>query len=59
MSIEMENPETPLEIIDAARNWNAQIRIASMIGDSRRVEMCIEKIDALLLKLESKLPRED
>lgn len=52
MSIEMETPQTPLEIIDAARNWNAQIRIASMVGDNRRVEMAINKIESLLFALQ-------
>lgn len=55
----MKNPETPLEIIDAARNWNAQIRIASTIGDKQRVETCVDKIEALLFALQEKTERED
>lgn len=35
MSIEMENPETVVEKIDAASNYVAQIRLALMTGDKK------------------------
>lgn len=48
MSIEMENPETLGEKIDAASNWVAQIKLAKMIGDSARIELALEKSATLL-----------
>ncbi len=57
MSIEMDNPKTILEKLDAAANYAAQIRIALMIGDKARVDFALSKIDDLLF--EAKLQIED
>ena len=48
MSIEMDNPKTLLEKIDAAANYVAQIRIASMIGDTAQIRIAVEKASKLL-----------
>ncbi len=48
MSIEMENPQTLVELIDAASNYVAQIRLASAIGDNSRLTMCLDKAGELL-----------
>ncbi len=55
MSIEMDNPKTPLELVDAARNHVAQIRIALMVGDRRKMEEQIEKAEERLFALQCKL----
>lgn len=48
MSINMTNPTTLLELIDAASNHVAQIRLATMIGDRARVETSIVEAERLL-----------
>lgn len=44
----MTNPETLLELIDAASNYVAQIRIATMVGDKNRIELAINEAERLL-----------
>lgn len=48
MSIEMENPKTLLELVDAAANHVAQIRIALMIGDNQKASASVESAADLL-----------
>lgn len=48
MSIEMENPQTLPELIDAAWNYVEQIRLASMVGDKARMELAINEASRLL-----------
>ena len=48
MSIEMDNPQTLVEKIDAAANYVAQIRIASMVGDKAHITSCVDKASKLL-----------
>lgn len=58
MSIEMKNPETLVELIDAAWNHVEQIRLAVALGDavkrdsainaaSRLLSIAVEKAEAL------------
>lgn len=54
MSINLKNPKTLLELIDAARNHNAQIRIAAMVGDMKRVEKCVDESESLLLTAQAR-----
>jgi hypothetical protein len=58
MSIEMDNPKTIMELIDAASNHVAQIRIALMIGDLRKAEDSIDRSSELLAKALSKCEEE-
>lgn len=55
MSIEMENPESPVELVDAARNHLAQLRIAVAVGDIRRALQSLDRAEELLFKLQTKL----
>lgn len=48
MSIEMENPQTLPELIDAAANYVAQIRIANMVGDCARLNRATDEAARLL-----------
>lgn len=48
MSIEMENPQTLVELIDAASNWVAQIRLADAIGDKNHISKAISEAERLL-----------
>lgn len=48
MSIEMENPTTLLEKIDAASNYVAQAILANMRGDRQHVSFALEKAQELL-----------
>lgn len=50
MSIEMENPKTLVELIDAASNYVAQIRLAYMTGDGAHLIKCLDKANALLFE---------
>ncbi len=59
MSIEMENPKTPLELVDAARNHVAQIRIAMMVGDRRKMEQQIEKAEERLFTLQLEIEKSE
>lgn len=55
MSIEMQSPQTPVELIDAARNYLAQTRIAVTIGDIRRGMQTLDKAEELLFQCQTKL----
>lgn len=48
MSINLEKPETVLGKVDAAANFVAQIRLATMIGDSAKVTSAIAEAERLL-----------
>lgn len=48
MSIELENPKTGFEKVDAAANYVAQIRIALMARDTTRIEHALERAEKLL-----------
>lgn len=48
MSIEMENPQTLSELIDAAWNHVEQIRIANTIGNKSHVEKAVSEASRLL-----------
>ncbi len=47
MSIEMENPQTLPEILDAAWNHVGQIRVALMCGNIERVQASLSEMDRL------------
>ena len=49
MSIEMDNPQSKLEKIDAASNLIAQIGIALTIGDIEHAKQCQKKSLNLLM----------
>jgi hypothetical protein len=48
MSIEMENPTTLVEKVDAASNHVAQIRLALMTGDKNHALAAVDKAGELL-----------
>lgn len=48
MSIEMENPTTALEMVDAAANLVEQIRLAKAVGDVKHLDECIDRASDLL-----------
>ena len=48
MSINLNNPQTLLEKMDAADNHVAQIRIALMVGDKSRALESVEKAARLI-----------
>lgn len=48
MSIEMENPQTLVELIDASANWVAQIHLAYAIGDKNHISKAINEAERLL-----------
>lgn len=48
MSIEIENPQTTKEMVDAAWNYVEQARLAMMIGDRQRLETAISEASRLL-----------
>lgn len=49
MSIEMENPKTLLEIVDAAANHVSQCSIALMVGSREHMEIALREANRLLL----------
>ncbi len=54
MSIEMENPKTLVELIDASANLVAQIRLAMATKDNGHATKCVDRASELLaLALES------
>ena len=59
MSIDLENPESVLGKVDAARNYVAQIRLATTMGDTKRVMEAIEKADALLFAAHIQIETEE
>ena len=50
MSIEMENPTTPLELIDAAANYVEQMALAKTIGDEKQFKKAHQKAGDFLFK---------
>lgn len=48
MSINLKNPETVLEKVDAAFNYVCQIRLAFMVGDTDRVLTALDEAERLL-----------
>ncbi len=48
MSIEMDNPQTPLEKVDAAANWVQQMFLSHMIKDESKFKEAHQKATSLL-----------
>lgn len=48
MSIEMENPKTIVELIDAAANLVEQMNMAKTIGDDKHFAKCHQKTGEFL-----------
>ena len=48
MSIELDNPQTPLEMVDAAANFVAQMRLAHMVRDEATFTEAADRADTLL-----------
>lgn len=59
MSIDLENPDTVLGKIDAAANFVAQIRLATMIGDKERVLFAIAEAERLLFNAQCQIEEEN
>ena len=59
MSIELRNPEMVLGKIDAAANYVAQIRIASMIGDDATVLFAVGEAERLLFAAQIQIEEQD
>ena len=55
MSINLENPETVLGMVDAAANCVAQIRLALMVGDKTRAMHAVEQAERLLFNATCKI----
>lgn len=55
MSIEMENPKTIIELVDAAHNLVHQMHIAQAIRDVKSFEKAFEKADKFLFEALQKL----
>jgi hypothetical protein len=55
MSINLENPETVLGMVDAAANYVAQIRLALMVGDKTRAMHAVEQAGRLLFNATRKI----
>lgn len=51
----MENPSTPLEMVDAAANYVSQIRLCLQMGDQARAMKCVEQAERLLVNATEKL----
>lgn len=48
MSIEMKNPKTLLEKVDAAANWVQQMYLAHMVRDETKFKEAHKKVTELL-----------
>lgn len=59
MSIEMENPQTVQDLIDAAWNHVEQARVAMMAGDRKRLEEAIHQTSLLLASAVEKLEEQE
>jgi len=55
MSIELENPKSPLAKIDAAANFVQQMFLSHQIGDNRTFEKAHKKAGDLLFKAQRQL----
>jgi len=53
MSIEMENPQAPIELLDAATNHIGQAILASRMNDRGHVESALEAAQRLLFRLQN------
>lgn len=59
MSIEMDNPKTTLERVDAAWNYIEQIRLAVSLGQYTHVLKCVEEASRLLSVVVEDLNKEE
>lgn len=59
MSIELDNPETPLEKIDAAANYVEQMYLAHAIGDEATFSKAHERAGELLFEAMRELEAEE
>lgn len=57
MSIEMDNPQTPLEKVDAAANYVEQMYLSSKIGDIKTFEVAHTKAASLLADVTDELDK--
>lgn len=55
MSINLENPDTVLGMVDAAANFVSQIRIALSVGDWARIRESVEQAERLLFNAVTKI----
>lgn len=55
MSINLENPDTVLGMVDAAANYVAQIRLALMVGDKDRAMHSVAQAERLLFNATCKI----
>lgn len=55
MSINLENPETVLGMVDAAANYVAQIRLALSIRNIEHASKCAEQAERLLFNATCKI----
>lgn len=58
MSIELDNPKTVYEKVDAAANYVEQIRIAIAVGDIKRANSTIDTVGQLLFDAKRQLEKE-
>lgn len=58
MSIELEDPKSPLELADAIGNLIEQIRLASMMNDKQHMAKAIDRAAELSFVLVDKLQDE-
>jgi hypothetical protein len=58
MSIEIENPTTLLEKVDAAANLVAQMRLAHMMHDEKQFNYAYQKASTLLADATSMIDEE-
>lgn len=59
MSIEMENPETVLELVDAASNLVEQMSLAHMMSDENHFEKVHAQAAAFLFEARQKIQEEE
>ncbi len=55
MSINLENPDTVLGMVDAAANYVAQIRLALSVGNIPHAAKCAEQAERLLFNATCKI----
>jgi hypothetical protein len=55
MSIEMKNPKSVLEKVEAAANLVAQIQLANMTGDTAHIKCSAEAAGELLFEVSQAL----
>lgn len=58
MSIELDNPKTVYDKVDAAANYVEQIRIAIAVGDIKRANQSIDTIGQLLFDTMRQIEKE-